>query len=85
MKDSTTTNPEKEDVTIGHSYTTTHHFKPSTIQTIEFTKRHNYSIHYQRQRLAFAPMVAKTLGPRPSSVLLESCVSSRSTYVWLQH
>ncbi len=50
------------DVTIGHSYTTTHHFKSNTIQTMESTKRHKYSTHYQRQRLAFAPMVADTLG-----------------------
>ncbi len=29
---------------------------------MESTKRHKYSTHYQRQRLAFAPMVANTLG-----------------------
>jgi hypothetical protein len=50
------------DITIGHTYTATHHFKPHTLQTMESTKRRKYSQHFQRQGLAFAPMVANTLG-----------------------
>jgi hypothetical protein len=50
------------DVTIGHFHTTTHHFKPNTIKTMESTKHHKYTTHYQSQRLAFASMVANTLG-----------------------
>jgi hypothetical protein len=50
------------DTTISHTYTATHHFKPHTLKTMESTKQHKYSQHYQRQGLAFAPIVANTLG-----------------------
>jgi hypothetical protein len=50
------------DVTIGHTYNMVHDFKPNNLRTMETTKRYKYDYHYLRQRLAFAPMVANTLG-----------------------
>jgi hypothetical protein len=50
------------DVTIGHAFDLTHRFKARTLQVMESSKRRKYDIHYLRQRLAFAPMVANTLG-----------------------
>ena len=50
------------DVTIGHVFDTRHNFKHRNIQTMETKKRNKYSEHYQQQRLAFAPIVANTLG-----------------------
>ncbi len=50
------------DFTIGHTYTTARHFKPNTLRVMETSKRYKYDFHYLRQRLAFAPMVANTLG-----------------------
>mmetsp|Transcript_52383 Transcript_52383/g.109281 ORF Transcript_52383/g.109281 Transcript_52383/m.109281 type:complete len:515 (-) Transcript_52383:93-1637(-) len=50
------------DVTIGHTFDLAHHFKAKTLQTMEASKRRKYARHYMRQRMAFAPMVANTLG-----------------------
>ena len=50
------------DVTIGHVFDSQHKFKRRNIQAMENKKRSKYSEHYQQQRLAFAPMVANTLG-----------------------
>ncbi len=50
------------DITIGHTCTAAHHFKPHSLQTMESTKRRKYSQRYTRQGLAFAPTVANTLG-----------------------
>ena len=50
------------DVTIGHVFDTRHFFKRRNIQAMETKKRRKYAEHYQQQRLAFAPMVANTLG-----------------------
>ena len=50
------------DVTIGHTFTMSHQYKANNLRTMEATKRRKYNNHYLRQRLAFAPMVANTLG-----------------------
>ncbi len=50
------------DVTIGHTYNMVHGLKPNNLRAMETTKRYEYAYHYLRQRLAFAPMVANTLG-----------------------
>ena len=50
------------DVTIGHTFDTAHRFKSRTLQTMESSKRRKYDLHYLRQRYAFAPMVANSLG-----------------------
>ena len=50
------------DVTIGHVFDTHHNFKPNTLQKLANSKCLKYALHYQRQRLAFAPIVANTLG-----------------------
>ena len=39
-----------------------HQYKANNLRTMEATKRRKYNNHYLRQRLAFAPMVANTLG-----------------------
>ena len=49
-------------VTIGHVFDMRHFFKRRNIQAMETKKRRKYAEHYQQQRLAFAPMVANTLG-----------------------
>ena len=49
------------DVTIGHVFNTHHNFKPSTLLSLSNSKQLKYAEHYQRQRLAFAPIVATTL------------------------
>ena len=50
------------DVTIGHVFDTHHNLKPNTLQKLANSKCLKYALHYQRQRLAFAPIVANTLG-----------------------
>jgi hypothetical protein len=50
------------DVTISHTYSIVHDFKPNNLRIMETTKLCKYDYHYLRQRLAFAPMVANTLG-----------------------
>ncbi len=50
------------DVTIGHVFDTHHNFKPNTLLNLAISKCIKYAEHYQRQRLAFAPIVANTLG-----------------------
>lgn len=50
------------DVTIGHVFDTNHNFKKRSIHSMETRKRNKYAEHYQQQRLAFAPMVANTIG-----------------------
>ena len=50
------------DVTIGHVFDTHHNFKPNTLRNLATSKCIKYAEHYQRQRLAFAPIVANTLG-----------------------
>jgi hypothetical protein len=50
------------DVTIGHVFDTHHNFKPNTLLSLSNSKCLKYAKHYQRQRLAFAPIVANTLG-----------------------
>jgi hypothetical protein len=50
------------DVTIGHVYDIHHNFKPNTLLALTNSKCLKYAEHYQRQRLAFAPIVANTLG-----------------------
>ena len=54
------------DVTIGHVFDTHHNFKPTTLLNSKHLK---YAEHYQRQRLAFAPIVANTLGQFGSDTL----------------
>ena len=50
------------DVTIGHVHDSRHKFKPRNLQDMEAKKRAKYTEHYQQQRLAFAPIVANTIG-----------------------
>ena len=50
------------DVTIGHVFDTHYNFKPNTLQHLANSKCLKYASHYQRQRSAFAPIVANTLG-----------------------
>ncbi len=50
------------DVTIGHVFDTHHNFKSNTLQTLANSKCLKYASRYQQQRLAFAPIVANTLG-----------------------
>ncbi len=50
------------DATIGHVFDTHHNFKPNTLLSLSNSKFLKYAEHYQRQRLAFAPIVANTLG-----------------------
>ena len=50
------------DVTIGHVFDTHHNFKPNTLRNLAASKCIKYAEHYQRQRLAFAPIVTNTLG-----------------------
>ena len=54
------------DVTIGHVFNTHHNFKANTLKNLANSKIESkclkYETHYQRQRLAFAPIVANTLG-----------------------
>jgi hypothetical protein len=49
-------------VTIGHVFDSNHNYKPNTLQDLANSKCVKYARHYQRQRLAFAPIVANTLG-----------------------
>lgn len=51
------------DAPIGHIYDTYHNLMTHNIQNMEARKRTKYTEHYLQQRLAFAPMVANTLGP----------------------
>ena len=53
-----------KDVTIGHSFDQAHCFKTKTLQTMEESKRLKYAEHYRQQKVpvAFAPMVANSLG-----------------------
>jgi hypothetical protein len=57
------------DVTIGHVFDTHHNFKPNTLQNLANSKCLKYATHYQRQRLAFAPIVANTLGQFGADIL----------------
>ena len=50
------------DVTIGHVIDNHHNFKPNTLLSFSNSKHLIYAKHYQRQRLAFAPIVANTRG-----------------------
>lgn len=50
------------DVTLGHVYDVRHNFKTHNIPNMERRKRTKYSEHYLQQRLAFAPIVANTIG-----------------------
>jgi hypothetical protein len=50
------------DVTIGHVFDSNHKYKPNTLQDLTNSKCVKYARHYQRQRLAFAPIVANSLG-----------------------
>ena len=50
------------DVTIGHIYNSEHKYKRKNLQTMETRKRGKYSQYYLPQRLAFAPIVANTIG-----------------------
>ena len=50
------------DITIGHSYSLQHDYKPNTLREMESGKCRKYQRFYQRQRLAFAPMVTNSLG-----------------------
>ena len=50
------------DVTIGHVYDTHHQYKSDTLQRMANSKNVKYAQHYQSQRLAFAPIVANSLG-----------------------
>ena len=50
------------DVTIGHVYDTHHQYKSDTLQRMTNSKNVKYAQHYQSQRLAFAPIVANSLG-----------------------
>ena len=45
------------DVTIGHTYSMQHDFKPNTSREMESGKCRKYWRFYQQQRLAFAPIV----------------------------
>jgi hypothetical protein len=49
-------------VTIGHVFDTHHNFKPNALRNLATAKCLKYAEHYQRQRLAFAPIVANALG-----------------------
>jgi hypothetical protein len=55
-------NQTRMDVTIGHTYNMVHGFKPNNIRAMDISRQYKYDYHYLRQRLAFAPMVANTLG-----------------------
>ncbi len=50
------------DVIIGHVFDTHHKFKPNTLRSLSNSKCIKYAKHYQRQCLAFAPIVANSLG-----------------------
>jgi hypothetical protein len=50
------------DVTIRHTFDLANRFKLKTLQSMEPSKRRKYARHYLRQSMAFAPMVANTLG-----------------------
>ena len=50
------------DVTIGHTYSKQHDFKPNTLREMESRKCQKYQRFYQRQHLAFAPLVTNSLG-----------------------
>lgn len=50
------------DVTIGHVHDVHHNFKVHNLRNMETRKRTKYLRHYLQQRLAFAPMVANTIG-----------------------
>ena len=50
------------DVTIGHICDLHHQYKPDTLQRMTNSKNVKYAQHYQSQRLAFAPIVANSLG-----------------------
>ena len=50
------------DVTIGHIYDSKHNYKPDNLQNMAGSKCFKYARHYRRQRLAFAPIVANSLG-----------------------
>ena len=50
------------DVTIGHTYSLQHDFKPNTSREMESRKCRKYQRFYKRQPLAFAPMVTNSLG-----------------------
>ena len=49
------------DVTIGHVFDTHLDFKPNTLQNLATSKCLKYAEHYQRQCLAFTPIVANSL------------------------
>ncbi len=50
------------DITIGHVLDTHHNFKPNTLRSLSNSKCIKHAEHYQRQRLAFAPIVAYSFG-----------------------
>jgi hypothetical protein len=50
------------DVTIGNVFDTNHNFKPNTLLSISNSKCIQCADDYQRQCLAFAPIVANSLG-----------------------
>ena len=50
------------DVTTGHVFDIRHSFKTNTLRTLTNSKCFKYAAYYQRQRLAFAPIVATSLG-----------------------
>jgi hypothetical protein len=49
------------EVTIGHVFDTHHRFKPNRLQILANSKCVKYAEHYQRQRLAVAPIVDNSL------------------------
>ena len=64
------------DVTVGHTYSMQHDFKPNTSREMESGKCRKYQKIYQRQRLAFAPMVIvlfRTMWTGRSTILVEPC------------
>jgi hypothetical protein len=50
------------DVTIGHVFDPHDSFKPNKLLNLANSKRTKYAEHYQQQLLAFAPVVATSLG-----------------------
>ncbi len=49
-------------IMIGHTFDQAHLFKANSLQTRSASKRKKNARHYLQQRLAFAPMVAGSLG-----------------------
>jgi hypothetical protein len=50
------------DFELGHTYTSLHRFKPNSLALMEQQKRNKYLSAYHDQGLAFAPLVANSLG-----------------------